>query len=370
MSRPLVRLAALVAFAFAAPLLAETLSELFQKAKEEVREQAWREALTTLDRLEAESSNPGNEAARDRLTAPIAFYRGVCEANLDEAAKAEADFAAYRLAQPGFTIDKTMYSKKAVAAFEAAGKLAARHAGDKGAAPADGADQEAESPASVSLLRRYEAFQTAPNAGEKPDERWANGPAKWLMTPEETAAWAALTSDAGRVEFVEKFWERRDPNPGSPDNPVRAEFDRRVAFADSYFRLDEKSRGSLTDPGMVFVLLGPPNRTGRKPILGSEENNISDGSSVPGYWYMAARNSVHFDGFTLTDASSGFREIWHYRRDTLPLAVSANALNVTFVTKPGRDRFVLQRDAATLAAIGAARAGTPETRVAGGTPPQ
>jgi hypothetical protein len=45
-------------------------------------------------------------------------------------------------------------------------------------------------------------------------------------------------------------------------------------------------------------------------------------------------------------------------------------LNVVFVSKPGRDRFLLQRDAATLAAIAAARSGTPESRVAAGTQPQ
>ena len=88
------------------------------------------------------------------------------------------------------------------------------------------------------------------------------------MTPQETAAWGALTSEAERAEFVEKFWEARNPKPGSEDNPARTELDRRIAFADAYLQLDDKKRGSLTDPGMVFVLLGPPSRTGRKPHPG------------------------------------------------------------------------------------------------------
>ena len=102
---------------------------------------------------------------------------------------------------------------------------------------------------------------------------------------------------------------------------------------------------------MVFVVLGPPYRTGRKPILANDENNISDGSSVPGFMYMSATNSVHIAGFTLTDASSGFREIWYYRRETLPKAVSANELSVLFVTKVGRGHFVLQRDPPILNAL-------------------
>ncbi len=358
MSRPGIRLVVLVSVLLSVPLFAESLSELFQKAKAQVKSQSWQEALTTLDQIDAESATPGNETIRPQLVAPIAFYRGVCEANLDQAEKAEADFATYRQAQPGSAIDKTTYSKKAVAAFEAAGKIAAPNAAGEDAASHGG---------SLSLARRFEEFQAPPNMGEKPDERWADGPVKWLISPEETAAWAALAGEAERDEFVARFWKRRDPSPESPDNPARTDFDRRVAFADAYFRVDEHQRGSLTDPGMVFVLLGPPNRTGRKPIMPNEENSISDGNSVPGQWFMANRNSVHFDGTTVTDASSGFREIWYYRRETLPNAVAANELNVTFVTKIGRGQFVLQREPAILNALVEARSGVPGTVVAGGT---
>jgi GWxTD domain-containing protein len=349
MSRSRHRLVVLVSFLLSLPLHAETLSELFQRAKEQVKAQSWQDALVTLDQLDAESARAGNENVREQLTAPIAFYRGVCEANLDQTEKAEADFATFRRAQPDSAIDPTAYSKKAVAAFEAAGKPVAPAAAGKDAASHD----------SRLLLRRFEEFQAPPNTDEKPDERWADGPVKWLLTPEETASWSALTSEEDRSAFVEKFWARRDPTPETPDNPSHDAFDRRVAFADSYFRLDEQLRGSLTDPGMVFVLLGPPTRTGRKPILGDEENNISDGSSVPGYWHMEGHNSVHVDGWTNTDASSGFREIWYYRRDTLPKAVSASEVNATFVTKVGYGRFVLQRQPAIDSALAAARAGQP-----------
>ena len=76
-------------------------------------------------------------------------------------------------------------------------------------------------------------------------------------------------SDAGRgrQEFVDRFWEARNPQPGNPDNTFKTAFDRRVAFADAYFIAGrEATRGSMTDRGMVFVLLGPPTYVGRKPI--------------------------------------------------------------------------------------------------------
>jgi len=337
--RRLIRLGLFSFLALSVPLRADTLAELFQKAKAQVQSHSWSEALATLQQLEAESARPGNEAARGQLVAPIAFYRGVCEANLDQADKAAADFAAFRQSQPEAAIDDGVYSKKVVAAFEAAGR-----------------DATPRSTGALSLAQRFEEFRMPPNAGERPDERWAEGPMKWLMTPEETASWAALASAAERAEFVEKFWQARNPKPGSEDNPTRTEIERRIAFADAYLRVDEKVRGSLSDPGMVFVLLGPPTRAGRRPIHAGEDRTISDGNSQDEKWWMGARNSIHIDGAQLAEASGSFRDVWYYGREALPKAVSANEMNVVFVTKKGYGRSVLQRDLATLSALEAARA--------------
>lgn len=332
------RIGVFVASAFlCAVCQAQTLPELFQKAKAEVKGESWADALETLDSLEAEAARPGNDAARQQLAAPTAFYRGVCEANLGNADKAKADFSRFLELQPGASIDPRMYSKKAVAAFEAASEGAASGGG------------------SLSLFQRFEQFKSPPEMGEKPDDRWADGPVKWIMTAEEKAAWGRLTSGAERAEFVENFWERRNPKPGSEDNIARTGFDRRVAFADTYFSPDEQQRGSLTDAGMVFVLLGPPSWTGRKPIQTGEDPSDSAGMSLEGQWWMANRNSVHIDGARATDASGAFREIWHYRREALPKGVSAYQVNVVFITKKGYGRSVLQREPATLAALDAAR---------------
>jgi len=344
------------ALSVASALSAETLPELFQKAKAQVKSQSWPEALTTLAQIDAESAKPGNETARQQLVAPIAFYRGVCEANLDQAEKAEADFAIFLQAQPNATIDGVVYSKKAVAAFDAARKV--------GAVEPSSSGKEAAPHGSLSLAQRYEEFQVPPNSGDKPDERWADGPVKWILTADETAAWSALTSGAERAEFVEKFWEARNPKPGSGDNPARTELDRRIAFADAYLQLDDKTRGSLTDPGMVFVLLGPPTRIGRKPVTAAEDRSISDGASQDEKWWMGARNSIHIDGAQLTDPSGSFREVWKYHREALPKGVSITELSVVFVTKKGYGRSVLQRDPAVLGTLEAARTSVSGTSAA------
>ncbi len=115
----------------------------------------------------------------------------------------------------------------------------------------------------------------------------------------------------------------------------------------------------------MFVLLGPPTRSGRKPIQAGEDRSISDGNSQDEKWWMGARNSIHIDGARLTDPSGSFREVWQYRREALPKGVSINELNVVFVIKKGYGQFVLQRDPAVLATLEAARSQAPRTRIAG-----
>ena len=267
MRRPGVTFAVLL---FSATLTAQSLPELFHKAKAEVKGESWRSALTTLERLDVESAKPGNEAARRQLEAPMAFYRGVCEANLDMAEKAQADFELFLTQQPKASMDPSMYSKKAISAFRAA---------QKNAPPPDSADGDDKRPA---MFVAFQEFKMPPNASEPVGEMWADGPVQWIMTEEEKRTWQSLAFADERLEFADRFWEARNPKPGNPDNSYRNTFDRRVAFADANFVQVEGTRGSMTDRGMVFVLLGPPTFVGRKPIRTGEDVDVSTGTSLAG----------------------------------------------------------------------------------------
>jgi GWxTD domain-containing protein len=337
----------------------QTLFDLFQKAKSQVRGEFWKEALKTLDTLDAESSRPGNEDARQQLEAPLAFYRGVCEANIGQAEKARADFETFLALQPNATMDPSMYSKKAVAAFEAAREAAPPP--DAGGRP--------------SIYASFQEFKLPRNSGEPVNASWADGPIRWIMTSDEKRRWSELTSGADLQEFVDRFWEVRNPHPGNPDNPYKTTFERRVAFADASFAQAEGTRGSMTDRGMVFVLLGPPTYVGRKPIRSGEDINDAVGMSTVGsrataYAQRALTSAGEPAGSTGTLATDAFfgpgtralesepswREVWHYRRELLPKSLGYQQVDLEFITRRGYGVGVLQRDPAALATLGAARA--------------
>ncbi|HKO54593.1 MAG TPA: GWxTD domain-containing protein [Thermoanaerobaculia bacterium] len=88
-------------------------------------------------------------------------------------------------------------------------------------------------------------------------EAWGKGPARWLMTRDEEQAWSRLESDAAANAFIDLFWARRDPTPGTERNEFREDFEQRVASADRQFRTDRK-RGAMSDMGRVYIVIGPP----------------------------------------------------------------------------------------------------------------
>ncbi len=340
---------------------AQTLPELFQKVKAQVKGEAWQDALKTLDALEAEAARPVNEAARRQLAAPTAFYRGVCEANLGQAAKAKADFETFLSLQPNATMDPAMYSKKAIAAFEDARRSVT--------APA-------ESDGRPSMFVAFQEFKPPANASEPINDKWGDGPIRWIMMSDEKRVWAELSSGGERQEFVDRFWESRNPQLGNPDNTYRTTFERRVAFADANFVQAERTRGSMTDRGMVFVLLGPPTYVGRKPLRAGDDASEAEGMSTVGSQDVtnalkAARASGKLSGHAAAavvagltgpgtqalDASANWREVWHYRRELLPKGVRYLQVDVEFITKKGFGTNVLQRETQTLVTLDAARLG-------------
>lgn len=91
---------------------------------------------------------------------------------------------------------------------------------------------------------------------------WGQGPHHFLMTKQETAAWKAVTTDDAAKAFVDLFWARRDPTPGTPANEYRAEAEARIQYADKNFA-EGKTKGSMTDRGKVFLVYGSPKRVER-----------------------------------------------------------------------------------------------------------
>jgi GWxTD domain-containing protein len=344
---------------FLSALLATaTLPQLFQKAKTQFKLGAYGDALATLGELDAESSKPGLETQRQAVLPGLLFYKGASFAAMGKSAEAEDAFEAFLTLEPGIQIDPALYPKPVIAALETARKNLANRPG-------------VNRPEETGVLATaYRAFVPPPgHADESSRQDWADGPVRWLLTPEEKRAYADSVNPISRSELITNFWRVRDPRPDTPENEFREEFDKRVAFADARFAQDEV-RGSLTDRGMVFVLMGPPTYSGRRPLKTGDDSADAAGlsrytpSEIRASEQMGGSNTdraarqeqVTGPGTSILDASANWIEAWHYERVNLPREIPNQALEFDFVTKVGYGKNVLQRDQAILTALERSRA--------------
>jgi len=80
---------------------------------------------------------------------------------------------------------------------------------------------------------------------------------RYTINSEERKAFLALPSEA-REPFIEDFWMRRDPTPGTPENEYRTEYYNRIERSNRLFS-GGGSPGWLQDRGRVYITLGPPD---------------------------------------------------------------------------------------------------------------
>ena len=87
-------------------------------------------------------------------------------------------------------------------------------------------------------------------------ERWLSEDVLWIATPEERTAFLPLSTNEQRDRYIEQFWLRRDPTPGTPENEYKEEHYRRLAYANQHFA--QAVPGWQTDRGRIYILYGPP----------------------------------------------------------------------------------------------------------------
>ncbi len=106
-------------------------------------------------------------------------------------------------------------------------------------------------------------------------KKWLNEDVRWIITPEELAAFKQLSNDEERDAFIEQFWLRRDPTPDTPENEYKEEHYRRIAYANEHFAAGKA--GWRTDRGRIYIAYGPPDEIDAHPSGGTYERPMEEG---------------------------------------------------------------------------------------------
>jgi GWxTD domain-containing protein len=91
---------------------------------------------------------------------------------------------------------------------------------------------------------------------------WLTHDVVYIISKEEKDAFLRLVTDQDRDTFIERFWESRNPTPGSPQNPYKDEIYKRIAYANQHFGHESGTDGWRSSMGRIYITLGEPKQKG------------------------------------------------------------------------------------------------------------
>jgi GWxTD domain-containing protein len=109
----------------------------------------------------------------------------------------------------------------------------------------------------------------------KPYKKWLDEDVVYIITDEERAAFKQLSNDEERDNFIEAFWQRRDPTPDTEENEFKEEHYQRIAYANEHFAAGVP--GWKTDRGRIYIVFGKPDEIESHPSGGTYERPMEEG---------------------------------------------------------------------------------------------
>jgi GWxTD domain-containing protein len=106
-------------------------------------------------------------------------------------------------------------------------------------------------------------------------KKWLDEDVRWIITDEEQKAFKLLSNDEERDQFIEAFWQRRDPTPDTVENEFKEEHYRRMEYANEHFAAGIP--GWKSDRGRIYIMYGPADEIEAHPSGGSYERPMEEG---------------------------------------------------------------------------------------------
>jgi GWxTD domain-containing protein len=109
-------------------------------------------------------------------------------------------------------------------------------------------------------------------------KKWLDEDVRWIITDEERSAFKQLSNDEERDQFIEAFWQRRDPTPDTVENEYKEEHYRRIAYANEHFAAGIP--GWKTDRGRMYIMYGPADEIDSHPSGGTYDRPMEEGGGT------------------------------------------------------------------------------------------
>jgi GWxTD domain-containing protein len=113
---------------------------------------------------------------------------------------------------------------------------------------------------SLGLIVQVPAFAAQKQKLEMSYKEWLERDVAYLITRDERNAFLKLTTNEARDQFIQNFWELRNPTPGSAENTFKNDVYERIAYANAHFGAGSGGEGWRSDRGRAYITLGPPQQ--------------------------------------------------------------------------------------------------------------
>jgi GWxTD domain-containing protein len=146
----------------------------------------------------------------------------------------------------------------------------------------------------------------------RPYRKWLNEDVCYLITEEERKTFSSLSDFAEMDLFIEQFWERNNPNPGSSTNTFKEEHYRRIAYANDHFA--SNIPGWRTDRGRIYILWGKPDDVEAHPTPQIQGGNTAWRFPFERWCYLRPQNGDMTDiclEFIDPDGNGNYRMAIH-----------------------------------------------------------
>ena len=129
---------------------------------------------------------------------------------------------------------------------------------------------------------------------ESPYKKWLDEDVIYIISPEERHSFLHLATNEEREQFIEAFWQRRNPDPDSPENTFKEEHYRRIAYANEHFA--SGIPGWKTDRGRIYIMWGPADEVDSHPTGGNWDRPADQGGGSTTTYPWERWRYRHLDG--------------------------------------------------------------------------
>jgi GWxTD domain-containing protein len=147
-------------------------------------------------------------------------------------------------------------------------------------------------------------------------KEWVDKDVAYIISDAERSAFKKLVTDEEREQFIEAFWQRRDPDPDTDENEYKEQYYERIAYANEHYA--SGIPGWKTDRGRIYITFGKPDSVESHPAGGSYD-----------------RPSYHGGGSTTTYPF----EVWFYRY----IEGIGSGIEIEFVDPTGTGEYRIAR---------------------------